>query len=281
MEKMSSATPALNAGAPIVVRDRHAIFDSLRRRIEKFVYDPDRGRTFDIWLKRYEGQDFTDYETLVKTKCTDAKLDTIDFDGLQCLFHVAGLQGADFAECRTRLLRKLDQSEKITLKDLTAECQFIKFHEEDSRMLEVDLSVDAVQHRKNFNRNREKFKQQQRKKYEPDAFEFRSDGKDSMQQRGPTSHSRRNRQIRRVVAALKKDDHPHLDVTINGHPIQLLLDTGAGVTIVSESKWKLLGKPLRQKIHDTGFAANGTPLKIRGCFDADFAVNNSSGGCCS
>ncbi|EPB70809.1 hypothetical protein ANCCEY_10103 [Ancylostoma ceylanicum] len=140
MEKMSSATPALNAGAPIVVRDRHAIFDSLRRRIEKFVYDPDRGRTFDIWLKR------------------------------------------------------------------------------------------------------------------------------------------------RVVAALKKDDHPHLDVTINGHPIQLLLDTGAGVTIVSESKWKLLGKPLRQKIHDTGFAANGTPLKIRGCFDADFAmaapivgVNKSNG----
>ncbi|KIH51998.1 integrase core domain protein, partial [Ancylostoma duodenale] len=67
---------------------------------------------------------------------------------------------------------------------------------------------------------------------------------------------------------------------INGHPIQLLLDTGAEITIVSESKWKLLGKPLRQKTHVSGFAANGTPLKIRGCFDADFAVNNSAGGRC-
>ncbi|EYB86727.1 hypothetical protein Y032_0274g1028, partial [Ancylostoma ceylanicum] len=148
MEKMSATPPSLNAGTPIVVMDKHAIFDSLHRRIEKFVYDPDRGRTFDIWLKRYqdlfdnecndldekdktrllvsrldenchqmltgaispkqpsdlpwkevievlerqfgsaktlfrrrfecfktryEGQDFTNYEMLVKTKCTDAK----------------------------------------------------------------------------------------------------------------------------------------------------------------------------------------------------------------
>ncbi|KIH43151.1 hypothetical protein ANCDUO_26850, partial [Ancylostoma duodenale] len=220
MEKMSAAPSALNAATPIVVRDKHAIFDSLHRRIEKFVYDPDRGRTFDIWLKRYqdlfdnecddldekdktrllvsrldedchqmltgaiapkqpsdvpwkevvevlERQNFTNYEMLVKTKCTDAKLDTIDFDGLQCSFYVAGFQGPDFAEYRTRLLRKLDHSEKITLKDLTAECQLIKSYKEDSRMLEGDISVNAVQHKKNFNRNKKKFKQQHQKKYEP------------------------------------------------------------------------------------------------------------------
>ncbi|PIO72745.1 hypothetical protein TELCIR_05317 [Teladorsagia circumcincta] len=200
-----------------VVKDKHAAFDSLYRRIEKFSYDPDRDRTFDIWLKRYqdlfdnecddldekdktrllvsrldedchrmltaaispkqpselswneilevlerqfgsaktlfrrrfecfkmryEGQEFNNYELLVKTKCTDAKLDTIDFDGLQCLFYVAGFQGPDFAEYRTRLLRKLDQSEKVTLKDLTAECQLIKSYKDDSRMLEGDPAVN-------------------------------------------------------------------------------------------------------------------------------------------
>ncbi|EYC37500.1 hypothetical protein Y032_0784g2333 [Ancylostoma ceylanicum] len=272
MEKMSATPPSLNAGTPIVVMDKHAIFDSLHRRIEKFVYDPDRGRTFDIWLKRYqdlfdnecndldekdktrllvsrldenchqmltgaispkqpsdlpwkevievlerqfgsaktlfrrrfecfktryEGQDFTNYEMLVKTKCTDAKLDTIDFDGLQCLFYVAGFQGSDFAEYHTRLLRKLDQTEKITLKDLTAECQLIKSYKEDSRMLEGGLSINAVHHKKNFNRNKKKFRQQQKKK----------------------------------------------------------------------------------KTDVTGFAANGTPLKIRGCFNAEFAVNSSGGRC--
>ncbi|KAL6742405.1 hypothetical protein Aduo_015558 [Ancylostoma duodenale] len=115
-------------------------------------------RRFECFKTRYEGQDFTNYKVLVKTKCTDAKLDTIDFDGLQCLFCVAGFQGPDFAEYSTRLLRKLDQSEKITLKDLTAECQLIKSHKEDSRMLEGGLSINAVHYRKNFNCKKKKFK---------------------------------------------------------------------------------------------------------------------------
>ncbi|EPB75329.1 hypothetical protein ANCCEY_05587 [Ancylostoma ceylanicum] len=216
---------------------------------------------------------------LVKTKCTDAKLDTIDFDGLQCLFYVAGFQGPDFAEYRTRLLRKLDQTEKITLKDLTAECQLIKSYKEDSRMLEGGLSINAVHHKKNFNRNKKKFRQQQKKRYEPNALPSHSDENQSIRKPGLTNQPRHNRQIRKVVAALEKDDHPQLEVTINGHPTQLLLDTGAEITIVSESKWKLFGKPHLQKTDVTGFAANGTPLKIRGCFNAEFTVNSSGGRC--
>ncbi|KIH65366.1 hypothetical protein ANCDUO_04315 [Ancylostoma duodenale] len=164
---------------------------------------------------------------LVKTKCTDTKLDTIDFDGLHCLFS----REPDSAEYRTRLLRKLDQSEKITLKDLTAECQLIKSYKEDSRMLEGGLYINAVHYRKNFNRKKEKFKQQQQKKCEANAFHSRSDEKKAMPQCGSTNHPRHNRQIRR-------------------------------------------------KTNVTSFAANGTPLKIRGCFDAEFAVSNSSGGQC-
>ncbi|EYC20481.1 hypothetical protein Y032_0022g650 [Ancylostoma ceylanicum] len=97
-------------------------------------------RRFVCFETRYEGQDFINHKMLVKAKCTDASSHTIDFDGLQRLFYVAEFHGPDFAECRTRLLRKLDQSEKITLKDLTAECQFIKHYKEDSRMLESGLS---------------------------------------------------------------------------------------------------------------------------------------------
>ncbi|VDP11164.1 unnamed protein product [Heligmosomoides polygyrus] len=169
---------------PIVVKDKHTVFDSLYRHFEKFTYDADNGRTFDGWYKRfkdvfdndcgdlddkkktrtrqpagrrlssaltwdeaiatlerlfgsaktlfrrrfewfkiqYEHQDFNAYETLVRTRCTDAKLDCIDFDGLQCLVYVAGFQGAN----RTRLLRKLDQAEKLSIKDFTAEYQLIK-----------------------------------------------------------------------------------------------------------------------------------------------------------
>ncbi|VDO22291.1 unnamed protein product [Heligmosomoides polygyrus] len=176
MEKLS-ALPAINS--PLVVKDKHAIFDSLHRRIERFCYDPERERTFDLWLKRYQemldngatslrkgqntttrflpgqgllpktdcshlsqatiklswdeilemrykGQEFNNYELLVKTKCANAKLDTIDFDGLQCLVYVAGFQRPEFADYRIRLLRKLDQFEMVTLEDLTAECQIVQ-----------------------------------------------------------------------------------------------------------------------------------------------------------
>ncbi|VDO89842.1 unnamed protein product [Heligmosomoides polygyrus] len=96
-------------------------------------------RRFECFKVRYEGQDFNNYETMVKAKCTDAHFDSIDFDGLQCLFYVAGFQESEFADYRTQLLGKLDQAEKIALKDLTAECQLIKLYKDDARLLEAHL----------------------------------------------------------------------------------------------------------------------------------------------
>ncbi|VDO98015.1 unnamed protein product [Heligmosomoides polygyrus] len=166
MEKLCAvSTNSSSAGAAVMLRDKHAIFDSLYRRIETFNYDPDRGRTFGSWLRRYkdlfdnecieldgkdktrllvsrldedchrmltsaifpkqpsdlpweevvqvlnrlfgtaktlfrrrfecfrvryEGQDFNNYETMVKAKCTDAHFDSIDFDGLQFLGKLGG-----------------------------------------------------------------------------------------------------------------------------------------------------------------------------------------------
>ncbi|VDO78542.1 unnamed protein product [Heligmosomoides polygyrus] len=232
-------------------------------------------RRFECFKMRYEGQEFNNYELLVKTKCANAKLDAIDFDGLQCLFYVAGFQGPEFADYRTRLLRKLDQSEKVTLKDLTAECQLIRSYKEDSQMLEGDPSVNFVRRKRAF-----RGKKKHVPRNGPNAFRYSSDQKEPKQRSGSTISHRRNRQVNNVIAALKKDDHPHLGVFINGHPTELLLDTGAEITIISESKWKQIGAPQLQRTDVTGFAANGTPLKIRGCFEADFSVNSASGGLC-
>ncbi|XGW29185.1 hypothetical protein V3C99_008750 [Haemonchus contortus] len=121
-------------------------------------------RQFECFKMRYEGQEFNNYELLVKTKYTDAKLDTIGFDGLQCLLYVAGFQGPDFAAYRTRLLRKLDQFEKVTLKDLTAECQLIKSYKEDSRMLEGVSSVNFIPHKKRFRSNKKSKSRERQKK---------------------------------------------------------------------------------------------------------------------
>ncbi|KAL6742847.1 hypothetical protein Aduo_015951 [Ancylostoma duodenale] len=78
MEKMSTTPPSLNTSNPIVILDKHAIFDSLHRIIEKFVYDPDRGRTFDIWLKRYQDlfdNECNDLDEKDKTRLLVSRLD--------------------------------------------------------------------------------------------------------------------------------------------------------------------------------------------------------------
>ncbi|VDL66057.1 unnamed protein product [Nippostrongylus brasiliensis] len=343
LEKLEANTET----KPIILMDKHTIFDSLYRRIEKFTFDAENGKTFDVWFKRfkdvfdndcgeleekektrllvsrldedchqlfcgsispklpsdltwdeaittlerlfgsaktlfrrrfecfkmqYEHQDFNMYETLVRTRCTDAKLDSIDFDGLQCLVYVAGFQGAEFADYRTRLLRKLDQTEKLSIKDLTAECQLIKSYKEDSKMLEnATLQYSTVNY---VAKNKTSFKQQRRTKDEgnhnpqiPKRYK-RFKRKD---------RKTKSYQMKSIIAALQKDVQPHLEVTINDQPFSLLLDTGAMITIISRSNWKRLGKPRLRNSDAVINAANGTRILIDGCFPASFMLRNSDG----
>ena len=351
--KPTGSTTVSNGGTTFVLKDKHAIFDSLHRRIAVFSHDAERGRTFDVWYKlhedlftnecndldekdktrlllsridercrqlyhstitprtpsevnwddtmktldqlfgspktmfrrryecfklRYDGSDINDYIARVRTDCTNAKLDNVTFDGLQCLVFVSGFQGPEYAEYRTRLLRKLDQSDNVTIKDLGEECRLIKLYKEDSKLIEADsTAVNRVDHqqKKFFKKN---FKKQP-KKEERNANSSPTRPEESPRP-GMTNRNRRNYRsaVHSIINALKRDDHPHLDVIINGHPTTLLLDTGAEIKIISTSNWKRLGQPTLQKTTKHITAANGTAMKINGYFDANFAVMDSTGG---
>lgn len=189
--------------------------------------------------------------------------------------------GSEFADYRTRLLRKLDQEENITLKDLTAECQLIKSYKDDARLLEGTPAVNVVRRQKFQLGEKRKPQRRQRDGSSLKAIPYRS-GKSTFKPRAPSSTDRysRNRHIHRIIATLQKDDHPQVEVTISGRRLQLLLDTSAEVALISEFNWNILGKPTLQQTHLTAYAANGTPLKIHGSFDTDFTINCSSGTQC-
>ncbi|VDP46923.1 unnamed protein product, partial [Heligmosomoides polygyrus] len=110
---------------------------------------------------------------MVKATCTDAHFDSIDFDGLQCLFYVAGFQGSEFADYPTRLLRKLYQAENITLKDLTAEYQLIKSYKDDARLLEGTPAVNVVRRQKFHLGKKRKPQRRQRDGSSPKAIPHR------------------------------------------------------------------------------------------------------------
>ncbi|EYC07744.1 hypothetical protein Y032_0069g372 [Ancylostoma ceylanicum] len=205
----------------------------------------------------------------------DAKLNSIDFDGLQCLVYVAGFQGVEFADYRTRLLRKLDQAERISIKDLTAECQLIKSYKEDARMLEnAAMPISAV----NYVTKRKKFKPKRQKRTWK-----KNQRNGALQTPMPPpnprtrNHGTKSYQMKSIIAALRQDVQPHIDVEINGHPLSLLLDTGAMITLISKPNWNRLGKPQLQNSDTVVNAANGTRIPTDGRFEADFKLNRSDG----
>uniref|UniRef100_A0A1I7X2E3 CCHC-type domain-containing protein n=1 Tax=Heterorhabditis bacteriophora TaxID=37862 RepID=A0A1I7X2E3_HETBA len=66
----------------------------------------------------YQNEDFDSFANIVNQRCEEAEFKNIDIDGIKCLLFVAGFQAAEFADYRTRLLRTLDQANKLSLKDL-------------------------------------------------------------------------------------------------------------------------------------------------------------------
>ncbi|VDO96148.1 unnamed protein product [Heligmosomoides polygyrus] len=166
-------------------------------------------RRFECFKMRYEGQEFNNCELQVKTKCANAKLDAMDFDGLQYPVYVAGFPEPEFADYRTRLLRKLDQSEKVTL---------IRSYKGDSQMLESDPSVNLFAVRGHFEAKRSMCREMSQTR--SNILLTRRNQTNEVD-RLPTTAA-----VSNVIAVLKKDDHPHLDVFINSQPTQLLFRLG-------------------------------------------------------
>ncbi|EYC05664.1 hypothetical protein Y032_0081g1512 [Ancylostoma ceylanicum] len=148
-------------------------------------------------------------------------------------------------------------------------------YKEDARMLEnAAMSISAVNHvtaRRKF-----KFKRQKRS--------WRRNRRNSALQtsRPPPNprtrnHDTKSYQLKSIIAALRQDGQPHIEVEINGHPLSLLLDTGAMITLISKPNWNRLGKPQLLNSDAVVNAANGTRIPSDRRFEADFRLDKSDG----
>ena len=77
------------------------------------------GQKLTTFRKRYDcfkmvkssAQDYATFSTLVNRKCETARINKMTDDDFKCLVFVSGLQAPEDAEVRTRLLRKLEQTD--------------------------------------------------------------------------------------------------------------------------------------------------------------------------
>jgi hypothetical protein len=115
------------------------------------------GQKLTTFRKRYDcfkmvkssAQDYATFSTLVNRKCETARINKMTDDDFKCLVFVSGLQAPEDAEVRTRLLRKLEQTDKVTLDDLVTECDMFLSLKKDAKMIEqAQIQLVKKQHPK-------------------------------------------------------------------------------------------------------------------------------------
>ncbi|XP_055680707.1 uncharacterized protein K02A2.6-like [Lutzomyia longipalpis] len=78
------------------------------------------------------------------------------------------------------------------------------------------------------------------------------------------------------VCAVGSDQRKYVDVSINAKPVKLLFDTGADVTIISESVWHQIGSPLLSPTPTKATDAQGNQILFRGEFQCSVQFNGDT-----
>ncbi|CAS00122.1 Protein CBG27950 [Caenorhabditis briggsae] len=93
-----------------------------------------------------------------------------------------------------------------------------------------------------------------------------------------TDQKGKNNRIKSVMVRSASTFEPsriYRIVTINGTKIQMQMDTGADVTLISTKDWNRLGRPQLQAPTIQVKSANHQPIKVRGSFQCNFVINGN------
>ncbi|PIO68647.1 hypothetical protein TELCIR_09554 [Teladorsagia circumcincta] len=233
------------------------------------------GHNRSVFARRYtylrtqcSAETLRDYTGLVNRRHEMAEFNTITAEQMKCLAWICGLSAFDYADVRSHALRKMEENPHLTLKELSAGIQQILDNRQDAKLLSSPMSpptlpdVNAV----SATRNRAK---------EPPSPCFRCGGShwakdcdylektchsckrfshkkgfcgnfNKKRKRNTKKKPRRANQVV-VVAPTTTNAAPvkriYRNVTINGTPTRMRLDTGADVTLLSLKDWITIGRP--------------------------------------
>lgn len=229
-----------------------------------------------------EAQDFVSYAGTVNRECEYFKLSELNNDQFKCLIFICGLNTSKYSDIRTRLLAKVEADPTTTLQALTTECERIISLKHDTALVEQSstssFSVKQVAHKEPQRRasdqqrvpksacwncgelhysNKCPYKHHQCKQCK------RKGHKDNFckQQNRAKTHFKSNivHLVSRICVSSKR--LKYVRVTINQISIDLQLDSGSDITIVSETVWIQLGSPIIRETKHTAVNASGSEIK--------------------
>ena len=189
-----------------------------------------------------------------------------------------------------RFLRRMDENESVTFKELVQDYHALKTIKEDAKLLEhptdIHHNVRAVKEHRH-QRSRPSHNMHKRGPPSPCPLcgenHWKSDcptrtrpapsqrvhHKSGTATRWNTTHRRHKISS---IASLEDNSQRFIHVKIGEHETKLQLDTGADITLISRHTWKKLGCPPLSPTTDEYKVANGEPLQIDGQFETPFAI---------
>ncbi|XP_055590190.1 uncharacterized protein K02A2.6-like [Uranotaenia lowii] len=256
-----------------------------------------------------ENEDFISYSCKVNRACVDFKLQELKEDQFKCLIFVCGLKAAKDSDIRMRLLSEINETHDITLEKVVEECKSVLNLKQDTVLIgnQPSTSTCASQavrtdHQQPKSRKfderipsgnpkspcwacggmhfsnecnfkvhkcRECNKVGHREGYSA-CFSSKARPKQhNNKQRFSKSEKRYNKS---VSVGSVTHGRRYTQVEINGVPIQLQLDSGSDITIVSEANWAKVGCPPTTPPDWAAKTASGSKLNLTAMFSATISI---------
>ncbi|XP_049294182.1 uncharacterized protein K02A2.6-like [Anopheles funestus] len=259
-------------------------------------------------LVKTKAEDFLEYACRVNRACEDFKLARLTEEQFKCLIFVCGLKEECDKDFRVKILARIERRADITLEQISEECNRISNLKKENAMIGGGTE-ERVLVVKNGERSHDSLNgkgSRSRRVYRDDRS--RSDkpsnacwlcggmhwvkdcpkssqkcrkcgeaghGDDRCRKQKPRAGRRRyqpSRFTRTVRVCSVRASRKFVQISINGVSIRLQLDTGSDISIIGQTAWEKLGKPLLVKPTVSAKTASNERLKLLGEFEADITI---------
>ena len=113
--------------------------------VMKKIFSPQKSllrKRFECFRQIFNpGEDLNAFDNTLNANCEEAEVNNITDDTFKCLALVFSFQAPELADYRMRFLRRMDENESVTFKELVQDYHALKTIKEDAKLLEHPTDI--------------------------------------------------------------------------------------------------------------------------------------------
>ncbi|KHN80056.1 Uncharacterized protein K02A2.6 [Toxocara canis] len=257
------------------------VTNSLSTKLPEFIYDPDNGYTFDVWFNRFEDvivQDGSTPDEAAKARLIVSKLDAVAYT--RFTNHILSKRASEL--CYDDTVKTLKELFGHNTSVFARRYNYLRTQRNGESLSDYTGMVNRRHEMAEFNA----ITPEQMKclvwicgLHTPDHADIAL----VPYERWRTIHKRHSKSSVSISSSSSiSDEMPNcwgvtITVKINGATIQMRLDTGADVTLLSIKDWIKINRPKLPSPLVKLKSADKKDIKVRGYFECDFDINGHKG----